>query len=313
MSRYLNVAVVQVASPSMAADLDQRKRENWMKLAAYYDQIAMMQPTVDLMVAPELYIDGIDPYNWNALAEPIPGPMTELFCAKARQLGKWLAPGSMLETPEDGETPYNSALLISPDGEIVLKWRKMFIPYPLEPSRPGTSFPIAEIPGWGKVGILICSDAHAPEIARNLMFQGAELILKPTLQASWIGNVRQLTPFTQVRAVENQCFVVCVNHPIPLGMGHSAVADPEGRILEELPSTESWTIFSLDIDEVHRARDVGSMGCFQFVRMLRDFKQRGIPVDEAYLAGLENAPVFRDLPGPAPLMPSQVKRFGEPR
>jgi predicted amidohydrolase len=311
MAKYLNVALVQVTSTSAHPDLDARKRENWDKLAGLFDQICMMSPTVDLLLAPELYVDGLDPFNWNALAEPIPGPLTDLMCAKAKQLGKWLAPGSMLEKPEERETPYNCALLISPDGEIVLKYRKTYVPYPLEPDRPGTEFPVFEIPGMAKVGFMICSDGHAPEVARNLVFGGAEVILKPTLQALWIGGVANLTPFTQVRAAENQCYVVNVNHAGPLGMGHSSVADPEGRIVEEMGEGEAWTMVSLDLDEVRRCREVGSFGCFPFLRMVRDFQAMGVPFDACYRRGIADAPLWDDLPQPMWMSPDQVERFKE--
>ena len=309
MSKYLNVALVQVASSSMNPDLDARKHENWEKLAGLFDQIRMMSPTVDLMIAPELYVDGVDPYNWNALAEPISGPLTELMAAKARELGVWLSPGSMLEKPEDGETPYNSALLFSPEGELVLKYRKTYIPYPLEPDRPGNEFPVFEIPGMATVGFMICSDGHAPEVARNLVFNGAEVILKPTLQAHWIGGTDNLTPFTQVRAAENQCYVVNVNQAVPLGMGHSSVADPEGHIITELGEGEMWTLACLDLDEVRRCREVGSLGCFPFLRMVRDFQAMGVPFDACYQRGIANAPLWDKLPKQMWMSPDQVERL----
>ncbi len=311
MATYLNVALVQTASLSTLPDLDARKRQNWERLAETLEQICILSPTVDLLVAPELLVDGVDPSSWNALAEPIPGPLTDLFCQKARELGKWLCPGSLLEKAEEGDTPYNSALLISPDGEIVLKYRKTFIPYPLEPSRPGADFPVFTIPGVATVGFMICSDGHAPEVARNLALNGAEVILKPTLQPAWIGGVRNLTPFTQVRAVENQCYVVCVNQAGPLGMGHSAVADPEGRILEELAEGESWALACLDMDEVRRVRRVGSFGCFPFLRMVRDFQGMGVPLDGCYARGINDAPVYRGLQEPMWLSPDQVQRLND--
>jgi hypothetical protein len=50
MAKYLAVGIAQVASSSMHADLGARKRENWEKLAFYFDQIRMRSPTVDLVV-----------------------------------------------------------------------------------------------------------------------------------------------------------------------------------------------------------------------------------------------------------------------
>ena len=306
---YLNVAMVQIASPSSNPDLELRKKENYEKLAYYVDMIAFMNPAVDLIVFPELYLTGADPVYWYQTAEPIPGPMTDLLCAKAKEHGKWLVPGSIFETSEvDGEA-YNTAPLISPDGEIVMKYRKVFIPYPLEPSTPGCEFPVYEIPGIGKIGIMICADGHYPEAARNLALNGAEVIIKPTYQGDWIGGVRNNLPFAITRAVENQCFLVSVNHPSPMGMGYSVAVDPEGRIIEELGDTESFTFVSLNLDEVRRAREYGFLGMFGFLKMLKDFKERGLNVDKCYQDGIENAPVFSDLKLPYARTPDQIRKF----
>jgi predicted amidohydrolase len=113
--------------------------------------------------------------NWAALAEPIPGPTSDSFCEKARRLGAWICPGSIIAKEAETDRILNTALLISPTGEIVLKYRKTFI-----------------------------------------------------------GGLRHRVPVSQVRAMENQCYLVSVNQAAPEGMGHSTVCDPEGRILEEL-------------------------------------------------------------------------------
>ena len=61
---------------------------------------------------------------WKANAEPLPGPLPVSLCAIARSTGRWQIPGSMFEV--DGDNLYNTALVISPQGEIMAKYRKMF-------------------------------------------------------------------------------------------------------------------------------------------------------------------------------------------
>jgi len=311
MSKFFNIGIVQVASTSMNPDVEARKKDHLSVMSFYIDQICMLNPTIDLIVFPELYLNGCDPLNWNQLAETIPGPATDFLCKKAVQYKKWLIPGSMIENREGVEGTLNTSVLISPEGEIVLKYSKVFIPYPLEPSTPGFDFPVYEIPNVGKIGIMICADGHTPEIGRNLALNGAEIIIKPTFQGFWIGGLRNHVPICQTRAVENQCFIVSVNQAAPMGMGHSCVCDPEGRVIEELGSTESFFMVSLNLDEVKRARENGFLGMFPFLKLLRDFKEAGRPVDQCYLKGLENAPVFQTLKGKAPIVPNEVKRFGE--
>ncbi|RUL54654.1 carbon-nitrogen hydrolase family protein [Lysinibacillus antri] len=306
---YLNLALVQIASPSNNPDIEKRKQENYEKMEYYLNTIANMNPAVDLIAFPELYLNGLDPENWYQTAESIPGPLTNKLCEKAKELKKWIAPGSMFEKAETEGEAYNTAILISPEGEIVMKYRKVFIPYPLEPSIPGDDFPVYEIPNIGKVGFMICADGHYPEAARNLALKGAEVIIKPTLQGDWIGGQRNNLPIAITRAVENQCFVVSINHPNPIGMGHSVAVDPEGRIIEELGDSESFTIVYLNLDEVRRVREYGSMGMFGFLKMLKEFKESGKPVDECYQIGIEAAPIYQTFETPNAKTPADIRKY----
>jgi predicted amidohydrolase len=301
MSRLLGVVMVQLASDVDDPDLEGRKARQRAKIDRYLETIMGIDPVVDLFVFPETSVSGFDPENWASLAETIPGPSSEYFCGKARELGKWICPGSLIEKREGVEGTYNTSLLISPAGDIVLKYSKVFVPYPFDPSLRGSDFPVYEIPGVGKIGIMICADHAVPEVARNLAFNGAEVILNPICQGIFIGGLRHRVPLTQVRATENQCYVVAVNQAAPPGMGHSLVCDPEGRILEELESVESFAMVTLNLDEVHRVREYGSFGVSnQLLKMVRDCVQEGGPLDACYRRGLENAPVFDTLTRRAP-------------
>lgn len=301
MARFFGVAMVQLASDVANPDLEARKAEQRAKIDRYLDTIMGIDPVVDLFVFPETCVSGFDPANWTSLAETIPGPSSEYFCRKACELGKWICPGSLIEKREGVEGTYNTSLLISPTGDIVLKYSKVFVPYPFDPSLRGNDFPVYEIPGVGKVGIMICADHAVPEVARNLAFNGAEVILNPICQGIFIGGLRHLVPLSQVRATENQCYVVAVNQAAPPGMGHSLVCDPEGRILEELESPESFAMVSLNLDEVRRVREHGSFGVSnQLLKMVRDCQEEGGPLDACYRRGLQNAPVFETLSGRAP-------------
>jgi predicted amidohydrolase len=155
MARFLGVAMVQLASDVESPDLEARKAEQLAKIDRYLDTIVAIDPVVDLFVFPETCVSGFDPANWESLAETIPGPSSDHFCRKARELGKWICPGSLIEKREGVEGTHNTSLLISPTGDIVLKYCKVFVPYPFDPSLRGDDFPVYEIPGVGKIGIMI--------------------------------------------------------------------------------------------------------------------------------------------------------------
>jgi len=81
----------------------------------------------------------------------------------------------------DGEQVYNSAVLIDPRGEVLLRHRKL---NELEIGHPyyaqGDRLGVAHTP-LGTIGVMICADAFAQDfvISRTLGYMGAGVILSP--------------------------------------------------------------------------------------------------------------------------------------
>src|SRR5690625_2041614 len=121
-NEYLNLAMVQIASSSNHKNPKARKEENFLIMEEYIDSIALSNPAVNMIVFPEFYLNGLlkNKKEYQEMAETIPGPLTEKLSKKAKEHKIWLVPGSFIEKHEsDKEKTYNSAILISPDGEIV--------------------------------------------------------------------------------------------------------------------------------------------------------------------------------------------------
>lgn len=311
MSNFVKIAVVQMASMSQNPDLEARKREHIQIMENYIDIICHINPTVDFILFPEICIQGLPPEDYTLIAETIPGAATDVFCKKAKQYGKWILPGSIIEKREGVEGTLNTAILISPEGEIALKHSKVFIPYPLEHSTPGSEFSVLDIPGIGKVGMLICADILAPETARNLALKGAEIIFKPSYHGYWAGAAHTQAPICQTRAIENQCFVVNINQPAPLSMGHSCVCDPDGNILKEVGESETFFIASLNMEEVRKARECDSLDMLPILKILKEVKEIGRPIDECYTNGITNASVYETITSPLPKTAEEMKKYGE--
>ena len=113
-----------------------------------------------------------------AAAEPLDGPRVKLLGELAGDLGVWLMPGTVCELGEDGAL-YNTAVVLSPTGELVASYRKCFPWRPYEPYLPGDRFVVFDLP-VGRIGVSICYDAWFPEVARHLAWMGAEVIVNPT-------------------------------------------------------------------------------------------------------------------------------------
>src|SRR5918997_1768536 len=60
-------------------------------------------------------------------AEEIPGPTSEAFATKARELGVWILAGSIPEVSEHAEQNYNTSLLFDRQGKIAARYRKIHL------------------------------------------------------------------------------------------------------------------------------------------------------------------------------------------
>jgi predicted amidohydrolase len=169
----------------------------------------------------------------------------------------------------DGDKLYNTALVISPQGEMIRKYRKMFPWLPYEDAvTPGDEFCVFDIPDVGRFGLCICYDMWFPEVVRTLVWQGAEVILQPTLTPT---SDRELElVMCRANALFNQCYFISVNGVGTWGGGRSTMIDPDGRILQEASTNQTLLTEMIDLDHVTRTREFGTIGLAQTLKQLRD-------------------------------------------
>lgn len=246
-------------------------------------------PWVQMVVFHELCPSGLvqfdakpDLETWRAITRPIPGDLSDRLCDIARQNRVWLIPGSMYE--RDGDTLYNTSLAISPDGDIVARYRKLFPWLPLESeTTPGADFCVFDIPQVGRFGMTICYDMWFPEVARTLAWMGAEVILHPTMTPT---SDRELeTVLSQANAIMNQCYFIDINGVGPWGGGLSTIIDPDGRLLQKADTNERIMTEILDLDRVTRTREYGNLGLAQTLKQLRDSNLKFPPYTGDFAAG----------------------------
>jgi predicted amidohydrolase len=253
MSRLLSIAAVQTA-PLPAADALEG-------FAAHIRGVAADFPRAELIVYPELYLCGLPGRAENrddempAVAEALDGPRVRRVQALAAEVGRWVVPGSVFELSSEGHV-YNTTMLISPSGDLVATYRKIFPWRPYEACRAGDRFVVADIPDRGRVGLSICYDTWFPETARHLAWMGAEVIITPTLTPT--SDRRQELVLTRANAIANQVYAVSVNGAAPYATGHSLIVDPEGIVRHEAGETATIITDVLDLDAVPRVRSHGT-------------------------------------------------------
>jgi N-carbamoylputrescine amidase len=184
------------------------------------------------------------------LAEPIPGPSSEIFARVAKEANVVVV-ASLFERRAAG-IYHNTAAVIDADGSLVGLYRKMHIPddplyYEKYYFTPGDLGFRVFSTRFGKVGTLVCWDQWYPEGARLTALQGADVLVYPTA-IGWHPSekaeygVSQHAAWETIQrshAIANGIFVAAVNRvghegPKDGGLefwGGSFVADPSGVLL----------------------------------------------------------------------------------
>ena len=176
--KKLNIGLIQQHNTADIADNIKRLSEGIRELAAKGAQLIVLQELHN-----SLYFcqeENVDMFN---LAEPIPGPSTELFGKLAKELGVVIVT-SLFERRAAG-LYHNTAVVIESDGTIAGKYRKMHIPddpayYEKFYFTPGDLGFKPINTSVGRLGVLVCWDQWYPEAARLMALQGAEILIYPT-------------------------------------------------------------------------------------------------------------------------------------
>jgi formamidase len=255
--RTLSIAAMQTAP--MARDPDGTLE----RLAARAPAVKAAVPHAQLLVLPELHLSAVpglldegDGYA-DSVAVEVPGPLTERLGEIARDNELWVVAGSVYERSDEGEI-HNTALAISPEGELTARYRKVFPWRPTEHSTPGDAFVTFDIPEVGRVGLAICYDGFFPEVIRQLAWLGAEVVIQPTLTTTSDRDAELIA--ARANAIFNQLYVINVNAAQPAALGRSLIVDPEGIVRAQAGEGEELLTDVLDLEAVERVRRFGIGG-----------------------------------------------------
>lgn len=177
-------------------------------------------------------------------AHPIPGPDTDRLGALARQFGLYVCAGL---AEKDGDQLFDSAVLIDPDGRILLKHRKINILSELmdPPYTAGEEVGVVDTP-LGRIGMLICADSFLEPLCLQMRDQGPDLVLIPygwaADESAWPGHgeelrqvVRQAARWTGASVIGTDA-VGAISHGPWKGKvygGQSTAADRDGQTIAD--------------------------------------------------------------------------------
>lgn len=230
------------------------KATNHRRAAALLQTIAI-QPKA-LIILPEMFETGFS-MNPRATAQSENREGEAFLQSLAKQYDAAVMGG--VAGPLIGETSCNEAVAFAPNGDELVRYRKM---QPFSVSGEGDHYVRGEehkIFEWQgvKIAPFICYDLRFPELFRPAVVEGAELI---TLIACWPAvRSEHWVRLLQARAIENLACVVGVNRcgqePNLEFDGRSSAFDHMGKCLFEADGDEQVIVAELDIAALRKWRE----------------------------------------------------------
>ncbi|XP_061680378.1 omega-amidase NIT2 isoform X2 [Syngnathoides biaculeatus] len=247
MSKF-RLAVIQLQVGTVKAD-------NLSRARRLIDEAAGQGSKVVLL--PECFNSPYGSGFFPAYAEKIPGESTQVLSRAAKDNKIYLVGGSIPE--EDAGKLYNSCAVFGPDGQQLVKHRKIHlfdidIPGKIrfqesETLSPGNTLSVFETP-FCKVGVGICYDLRFAELAQLYSRKGCQLLLYPGAFNMTTGPAHWEL-LQRGRALDNQVYVATASPARDesasyVAWGHSTVVNPWGEVISKAGAEE--TVIYADID-----------------------------------------------------------------
>ncbi|MCP3868064.1 MAG: carbon-nitrogen hydrolase family protein [Gammaproteobacteria bacterium] len=196
------------------------------------------------------------------------GPLQEFLSQTAKRYGIWLVGGTIPMEAHDDSKVRAACLVFNDQGERVARYDKihLFDVHIVETGErymesktiePGEKTMVVDSP-FGKLGITVCYDLRFPELFRNLLDQGMEIICLPAAFTAFTGKAHW-KPLVRARAIENQSFVVAaaqggfhVNGRETYG--RSMIVDPWGNVLTKMGSGAGAVCHTLNRENLAATR-----------------------------------------------------------
>lgn len=206
------------------------------------------------------------------------GPIQEFLAASAQRLRLWLLGGTVPLIANDPAKVFAASLLFDAEGSLRARYDKVHlfdVDLPNgERYRESNTIAAGAAPSLirtdlGCIGLSVCYDLRFPEMYRQLVGLGAEILTVPSAFTEKTGQAHWET-LLRARAIENQCMVIAPNqsgtHPGGRRTwGHSMIVDSWGTVLACQPEGEGVVLAELDRKRQTQIRT--SMPCLEHRRL----------------------------------------------
>ena len=275
VGRY-TAAIIQMRriDPEEIPKVYERKEANLKRLLGSFESLEtwdVIDP-VKLVVCPE----NILRHEFNEKEAPqaervvsaveVPGPETDRIAEMAKKYSTYVSMSIHEKDPKYPGYFLNTAFIMNPKGKIILNYRKINPWVPLEVSTSPHDlldiyedplFPVVETE-LGNLACMVCYDQFFPEVARQLTFNGAEVIIKPTIFPPYPQHMNYepydwYTIVNKMRSIENMVYGINCNSA---KYGNSMIVDYLGRTLAKGAKCAPMTLgATIDIGAMREYRN----------------------------------------------------------
>ncbi|ASC72224.1 Nitrilase [Halomicronema hongdechloris C2206] len=258
MKAYLAAAVQMTSEPDLEKNLAQA--EDLIDLA--------VRQGAELVTLPENFSFLGDEAAKIDQAESICRSSETFLKTMAQRYQVTLLGGGYPVVAHEGKV-FNTALLVAPDGEALMRYEKVHL---FDVNLPdgntyresntvvsGQSLPsVYPSKDLGNLGISVCYDVRFPELYRHLSQMGAEVLVVPAAFTAYTGKDHWQV-LLQARAIENTCYVIA---PAQTGFhnarrqshGHAAIIDPWGMVLADAGNQPGVAIAEINPSRLEQVR-----------------------------------------------------------
>jgi predicted amidohydrolase len=206
-------------------------------------------------------------------------PIQGLMSRAASTQGVAIVAGGWPEANPYAPQPYNSATLFVPSGTHAANYRKLHLFDVTLPSgqvlresdavSPGSAVVACDLFGF-RLGLSICYDLRFPELYRQLVRRGCEILCAPSAFTEQTGKAHWEL-LVRTRAVESQCWMIAANqdgeHPgNRRTFGHTMIVDPWGAVAAVAPPGEGVVYADITTESITNVRS--AMPCLRHQRDL---------------------------------------------
>jgi len=196
------------------------------------------------------------------------GPLQTFLSETAARHGVWIVGGTIPLRGSDPGRVRAACLVFNDRGERVARYDKIHlfdVDVPGTDERyeesasiePGGDVVLVDTP-FGRLGLAVCYDLRFPELFRQMLDTGVELLAVPAAFTAITGRAHWET-LLRARAIENLVYVVAAAQGGYHAngretYGHSLIVDPWGKVVAERPQGAGFICCDLDPEYQRRVR-----------------------------------------------------------